>query len=37
MLIFQTVSNAFDSQKYEQQIREGVDDLSGVDGCIVVL
>lgn len=37
MAIFQTISNASYAQAHEQQVRKGVDDLSGVNGCIVVL
>jgi len=37
MLVFQTVSNALDSQEYKEQIREGVDNFGGINGGIVIL
>jgi len=37
MAIFQTISNAPYAQAHEQQVGKGVNDLSRVNGCIVVL
>jgi hypothetical protein len=35
--IFQTISNASYAQAHEQQVRECINDLRRVNGCIVVL
>lgn len=37
MIILETVPNALGSKGYEEEVREGIDDFSGVDRCIVVL
>lgn len=37
MFIPYTTDDALDSEPYEHQVRQGVDDLGGVDGSIVVL
>lgn len=37
MLVFEAVPNAFNSESYEDEIRKGIDDFSGIDGSIVVL
>jgi hypothetical protein len=37
MAIFQTISNTSYAQAHEQQVSKGVDNLSRVNGCIVVL
>lgn len=37
MIILETVSNALDSQSDKEEVREGIDDLGGVYGGIVIL
>lgn len=37
MFILEAISNALDAQANEEEVREGVDDLSGVHGGIVIL
>ena len=37
MFKFEAVSNAFDSERYKEKVRKGIDDFGGVDGRIIVL
>jgi hypothetical protein len=37
MALANTVQQPFDAEIHKEQVGKGVDDFSGVDGCIVVL
>jgi hypothetical protein len=37
MFVLETIPYALDSQSYEQQIREGIDDFGGIDSGVVIL
>lgn len=37
MLMPATTQNSLDPEPHKQQVRQGIDDLGGVDGRIVVL